>query len=276
MPVEMRDANSCSQQLDDVAARDAVAHRQRHDRRLQARPERARGDLRGQHRRSPRAAVRAAHALGTDARSRVTAITGNSSTWWRAGSPDRDPLGLAEHVPAAASRRPVLDDLVDRPRRQQRPALALMTGLRALLAPRPVLAAPRRRARRILTGRRRRVARRRDPAGAQAARSAPPAAATRSVSRCDLLVHPQQHRDDHLAALVIDRLRLSALHASRFDARRLCPPNRLNAYPFILICSAFARHSPRWLKFAICADSPAVGHWCPNGFAPQRRERSLA
>ena len=40
----------------------------------------------------------------------------------------RDAIGLAEHVPAATAGRPVLDDLVDRPRRQQRPALALMPG----------------------------------------------------------------------------------------------------------------------------------------------------
>jgi len=45
------------------------------------------------------------------------------------------PLGLGEDVPAAAARRPVLDDLVERPRRQQRPALALMPRLGACLRP---------------------------------------------------------------------------------------------------------------------------------------------
>ncbi len=38
---------------------------------------------------------------------------------------DAHALGLSEDVPAAATGRPVLDDLVDRPRRQQRPPFAL-------------------------------------------------------------------------------------------------------------------------------------------------------
>jgi hypothetical protein len=45
-------------------------------------------------------------------------------------------------------------------------------------------------------------------------------------------IHRQQHLDDHLTALVIDRLRLGALHKTEFDAPGLCPPDRLNAYPF--------------------------------------------
>src|SRR5215204_5630192 len=63
-------------------------------------------------------------------------------------------------MPAGAVSRPVLDDLVDRPRRQQRAALALMPWLSALLTPRRVLAAPWRRAGRIGAGRLRRVPRR--------------------------------------------------------------------------------------------------------------------
>lgn len=59
-----------------------------------------------------------------------------------------DAIAVSEHMPAAATHRPVLDNLIDRPRRQQQTALALMTRLRALLSPRGVLAAPRRRARR--------------------------------------------------------------------------------------------------------------------------------
>jgi hypothetical protein len=46
-----------------------------------------------------------------------------------------DQVGLTEHVPARAPGGPVLDDLVDRPRRQQRTALALMLGLRSLRPP---------------------------------------------------------------------------------------------------------------------------------------------
>jgi transposase-like protein len=108
---------------------------------------------------------------------------------------------------------------------------AALAGLPTLLAPRAALAAPRRRARRILTRRQRRVTRvapqptleRDDPLFLPGDALGQP---------LDLLVHPQQHRDNHLAALVIDRLRLGAFHASTFGARRLCPPNRLNAYDF--------------------------------------------
>jgi hypothetical protein len=56
-------------------------------------------------------------------------------------------------VPATAIHAPMLEDLVDRPGRQQRPAVALMAMLGALLAPRPVLAALGRGARRIVARR---------------------------------------------------------------------------------------------------------------------------
>jgi hypothetical protein len=46
-----------------------------------------------------------------------------------------------QDMSAAATGRPVLDDPIDCPRRQQRPALTLMAGLRTLLAPRPILRA---------------------------------------------------------------------------------------------------------------------------------------
>ena len=68
-------------------------------------------------------------------------------------------LSLGEHVAAAARARPVIDELVDSPRRQQRPALALVARLGALLATRRVLAPPRQRSRRILAGRLRGVTR---------------------------------------------------------------------------------------------------------------------
>jgi hypothetical protein len=42
----------------------------------------------------------------------------------------------------------------------------------------------------------------------------------------------QQHLDDNRTARVIDRLRLSALHTTKFDAAELCPPDQLNAYAF--------------------------------------------
>jgi hypothetical protein len=58
------------------------------------------------------------------------------------GLADRDPVGVAEHVPARTPIRPMLDHLLDRPRRQQRPSLALMARLAAGV--RPELSLPRR------------------------------------------------------------------------------------------------------------------------------------
>jgi hypothetical protein len=67
-------------------------------------------------------------------------------------APHTHMLGVAEDMPAAAPDGPVHDDLIDRPRGQQRTALALMPILRAVLAPRPILAPLRRAARQIAAG----------------------------------------------------------------------------------------------------------------------------
>jgi hypothetical protein len=143
--------------------------------------------------------------------------------------PDGDTIALAEHVPARAPLRPMLDHVVDPPRRQQRPPMTLMPRLPTLRSPRPILAAPRRRPRRILARRQRRIARVSPQPPLQL--SDPLLLLTNPFGQTlDLLVHPQQHRDHDLTALVVDRLRLGAFHASTFDARPLCPPNRLNAY----------------------------------------------
>lgn len=40
----------------------------------------------------------------------------------------------------------------------------------------------------------------------------------------DLLIHPQQHRDHDLTALLEDRLRIDPLHTTGFAASPLCPP----------------------------------------------------
>ena len=121
------------------------------------------------------------------------------------------------------------DDLVDGRRRQQLATFALVAGLGALAATRRVLATLRRTASRIGTRRLRRVARRAldltlklsDPFLLPGhALHQPP----------DLLVHPQQHRDDDLLALLVNRLSLSPLHATGFAAAALCPPDQLNAY----------------------------------------------
>jgi hypothetical protein len=127
-------------QLDDVAARDPVAHRQHRDRRLVvARPERAVADPGGQLAARASAAARAAHALAamlahrdSDRRQLLDLMTRREAIG--------NQLDFARDVATATTRRPVVDELVYRPRRQQRPALALMTGLGALLAPRRILA----------------------------------------------------------------------------------------------------------------------------------------
>jgi hypothetical protein len=132
-------------------------------------------------------------------------------------------LVLAEHMPTVALGRPVIDELIHRPSRQQRPSLAVMTALATRLAARRVLATPRRRSRRILARRLGRVARRTLDLALKL--GDPPLLPRDALLQpLDLLVHPQQHGDHDLAALVVDRLRLRPLHTTRFDGPALCPP----------------------------------------------------
>src|SRR3954452_13036958 len=166
----------------------------------------------------------------------VTVIGGSSSTRVACRITIADQLALGENVPAAALAGPVIDELIDRPRRQQRAALALMPRLGARLAARWILAAPRRRAWRISAGRLRRIARgarqlalqRRDPLVL---------ASDLRGQLLDLRLKPlvlrrqrQQHRHDRIATLPIDPLGLAALHTPEFAVGPLCPPHRLNAY----------------------------------------------
>jgi hypothetical protein len=222
VPVLIRELKQLLAQLDGVAPRDPVAHRQRDDSSLQPRPERARGNLRGQLAGAPGAAVRAAHALAAMLahmdrhRRQLLDLVARRLT-------GRDPVGLAEDVPARTGGRPVLDDVVDRPRRQQRPALALMPGLATRPAARPVLAALGRPGR-ILARRLRRVARAAPQPALQIGDALVLPGDTLAQPR-DLLVHPQQHRHDHVPALLVDRLGLGALHTTEFAAPALCPPN---------------------------------------------------
>jgi hypothetical protein len=144
---------------------------------------------------------------------------------------ERNPLVLTEDVPATAALRPVHDDLINRPRRKQRPTVALMAVLSAPLATRRVLAARRRR-RRIRTRRTRGVTR------------TLLQLALKLLDPClqllDTPIHPQQHLDHDLPTSVIDRLRLSALHAPIFDAAQSNPPHPLNAYQNISISRDFS------------------------------------
>jgi hypothetical protein len=128
------------------------------------------------------------------------------------GPANRRVLALGEHMPAVAALRVVLDHLVHCAGRQQLPAMALVTRLSALLAPRRVLAPSRRRGRRVGTWGLRAIAR---AAVQPALELRDPLILARDtlLEPPDLLVHPQEHRHDDLAALVVDRLRLRALHA---------------------------------------------------------------
>src|SRR5215207_1513664 len=129
-----------------------------------------------------------------------------------------------------------------------------MTGLAALRSARGILASPRRAARRIGARRLRRVARRPlDPTLELRDPLLLPGDLRRQL--LDLRLKPlvlrrqrQQHLNDGIATLLIDRLGLGALHTPKFDARRLCPPDPLNAYGFSdsrqLGSTRASRHSP--------------------------------
>jgi len=54
-------------------------------------------------------------------------------------------------------------------------------------------------------------------------------------------IHREENFNDGLTALVIDRLRLGALHSPIFDETELCPPNQLNGYEKLSICRAFVK-----------------------------------
>ena len=209
-------------QLNDVTAADAVAGRQHRQRGVIARPERAVGHPNRQLSSRPGAAVRAAHAL--------TAMLGHRDGNRRQlldlmtrRHIDGDQLVAGKLTATTTTRRPVIDELINRPRRQQRPALALMTRLGALLGTRRVLAPLRRRARRVLARRLRGVARVATKPAFQLG-DALLLTGDPLSQRLDLGIHAQQHRDHHLAALLVNRLRLDPLHTTGFDTATLCPP----------------------------------------------------
>jgi hypothetical protein len=136
----------------------------------------------------------------------------------------RHPVALAEHVAAVAARRPVINEFIHSPRGKQRPPMTLMPRLPSGLAPRPVLPSPRGAPGRF---------------SARWPRGVPRVLGQLTLEllnpRLKLLntaIHLQQHLDYSLTPRVIDRFRLNALHATKFDGTQLCPPNQLNAYRF--------------------------------------------
>jgi hypothetical protein len=124
----------------------------------------------------------------------------------------RAEFSLAEDMAAATPLGPVLDHLIHRAHRQQLTPVSLLAGLRAWLAPGAVLAAPRRRGRRVDARRLRAIAR---AAIQPALELSDPLVLARNplLKPPDLLIHTQQDRHHNLAALIVDRLRLRALHA---------------------------------------------------------------
>jgi hypothetical protein len=128
-------------QLDDVAARDAVTHRQHRDRGVKARPERARRNV-GAQRGAPAAPA------GRAANARALMLGDRDRQPWQFldlvahRHANRYQLVGGEQMATLTALRPVHDDLVAGRRRQQIAALALMAGLRALRSPRPILPAP--------------------------------------------------------------------------------------------------------------------------------------
>ena len=125
--------------LHHIPAGDAVASAERRDGRLETRAERAPCDLPRQLVAGLLTTARAAHTLSTmlgdlDLTHRqLLDLPANRFT-------DRDPLLKREGIPAATAPRPILDDLVHRPRRQERSTVALVTWLGALFASRWILA----------------------------------------------------------------------------------------------------------------------------------------
>src|SRR5450756_1694202 len=147
-----------AQKLCGVAPGDAVAHREGGDRRLQARAEGSRRHSGGQLGARYGAALRAAQPLQAmlaedDRRRRQL------RDLMARGLPARRALRRAEHVAAAATTRPVLDELVERRDRRQMTTASRMARLGTALAPRRSSLPALRRGRRILAGRQRGVAR---------------------------------------------------------------------------------------------------------------------
>src|SRR5665648_362454 len=211
-------AEELPQKLCGVAPRDAVAHREGGDRRLQARAEGSRRHSGGQLGARLQAALRAAQALQAmlaedDRRRRQL------RDLMARGRPERRALRGAEHVAAAAAGGPVVEKLVERLDRRQMTTASRMARLGAAPAPRGSSLPALRRGRRILAGRQRGVAR----VAVQAPLKLGDALLLLGEALAQLGdLTPEQsvlggefeeHSDDRFTSLLIDRLSLGALHA---------------------------------------------------------------
>src|SRR5450830_1574279 len=120
-----------AQKLCGVAPRDAVAHREGGDRRLQARAEGSRRHSGGQLGARRGAALRAAQALQAMLAEEHRGRRQLRDLMAR-GRPARRALRAAEHVAAAAASGPVIDELVERLERRQMTTASRMARLGAL------------------------------------------------------------------------------------------------------------------------------------------------
>ena len=97
-----------------------------------------------------------------------------------------------------------------------------MPRLRTRPAPRRILAPLRRRPWRVRARRTRRITRATTQLALKLLHP--------RLELLDTTIHRKQNFNYSLTPSVIDRLRLRALHATRFDEAELCPPTPLNAY----------------------------------------------
>src|SRR5450756_467228 len=230
-----RGAKQLAQELCGIAPGDAVSDGEGGDRRLEARAEGSRRHPGRQLGARGGAAVRAAQPLqpmlAEDDRGRR-----QLRDLMARGLPDRLALRRAEHMTAAATTRPVLDDLIDAFKRKQETARALVAGLATPLSARGRLARPRWRRGRIGRGWQRGVAR----ASAQALLELCDAGLQPSV-RLDQLIDSHQQGERRLPVAVENRLRLGTFHSARVRRTREgpCSPNGqgdLNGYRKSALC----------------------------------------
>jgi hypothetical protein len=123
-------------------------------------------------------------------------------------------LELLEGVRAGlAPLGPMLNDLINLFGRKQTPVLALMPGLAAPSTTRSLPTRPRRHRRRVLRRRQRRVPR--APVQPTLKLTHP---RLEPLIRLNQLTQPQQQQDSRLTITIKDRLSLSPLHTTMFDA----------------------------------------------------------
>src|SRR5450830_1347817 len=253
-----RGAKQLAQELCGIAPGDAVSDGEGGDRRLEARAEGSRRHPGRQLGARGGAAVRAAQPLqpmlAEDDRGRR-----QLRDLMARGLPDRLALRRAEHMTAAATTRPVLDDLIDAFKRKQETARALVDGLATPLSARGRLARPRWRRGRIGRGWQRGVAR----ASAQALLELCDAGLQPSI-RLDQLIDSHQQGERRLPVAVENRLRLGTFHSARVRRTREgpCSPNGqgdLNGYQNLGLCSTFACEAIRATTASSCFLNLCVG-----------------